>query len=149
MKTLMCNHCGLPIQIPEEYAYFKSVEHNANWAVAHGASYTLFRAPRARQGVHSQWEKVAATSRMLQRQRHQESLPSLSRPAQSYSEAQIWALRHNSLVIPSISQARVVQMLRMPLDLLVSRCFRPHCQLSHGNFHRFLPLPLHVLGGLR
>ena len=28
MKTLMCNHCGLPIQIPKEYAHVKSVENN-------------------------------------------------------------------------------------------------------------------------
>lgn len=27
MKTLPCNHCGLPIEIPEKYARAKSAEH--------------------------------------------------------------------------------------------------------------------------
>ena len=44
-----------------------SIEHNANWAVAHHASFSLFLSQMAPSSVDRQWEKVHAARHMLQR----------------------------------------------------------------------------------
>ena len=59
--------CAFSAAAGESSSLHVSVEHNANWAVAHGLSFTLFRSPMAPAGVHGQWEKVHALQRMLER----------------------------------------------------------------------------------
>jgi len=59
--------CVYTSAVGEASALRASLEHNANWAVAHGATFTLFTGVMARQGLHSQWEKVYATRHMLER----------------------------------------------------------------------------------
>ena len=44
----------------------RAVEHNANWAMLHGCSFTLFHSHMVEDAdLESRWEKVAATRRML------------------------------------------------------------------------------------
>lgn len=59
--------CAYTTAVGEAAALRATLEHNANWAVAHGATFSLFRLAMAAPGLHSQWEKVHATKRMLER----------------------------------------------------------------------------------
>ena len=60
--------CAFTVSVGEATALRRGLEHNANWAVAHGVSFTLFldRMTNA-SSVHPQWEKVAAAQQMLAR----------------------------------------------------------------------------------
>ena len=59
--------CVFTAAVGEASYLLTSIEHNANWAVAHRCSFTLFTAKLAGPRLHPQWEKVFATERMLQR----------------------------------------------------------------------------------
>lgn len=58
--------CAFTTAIDSATSLLVGIEHNANWAVSHGCSFTLFRAPMAKAGVHHQWQKVLAAQRMLE-----------------------------------------------------------------------------------
>lgn len=60
--------CVFTAAVGDAAGLLASVEHNANWAVAHSSSFTLFRSRMARAGVDRQWEKVLAARHMLQRE---------------------------------------------------------------------------------
>lgn len=59
--------CAFTAAVGEASALHSALEHNANWAVAHGSSYTLFTAPLAPAVLNPQWEKVFAARQMLDR----------------------------------------------------------------------------------
>ena len=60
--------CAFAAAVGESAILTASIEHNANWANAHGTSFTLFRKPSVVTGVHPQWEKVSALRQLLQRE---------------------------------------------------------------------------------
>lgn len=57
--------CVFTAAVGEAVQLLTTIQHNANWAVAHGASFTLFSTPMARNTSNSQWEKVLAARHML------------------------------------------------------------------------------------
>ena len=59
--------CVFTAAVDEASKLTAALEHNANWAVAHGSSFSLFRSHMARKGVDRQWEKVIAARHMLHR----------------------------------------------------------------------------------
>ena len=59
--------CVFSTAIGQSVDLLDGVVHNANWAVAHGATFTLFRGRSAGSNVHLQWEKVIAAQSMLRR----------------------------------------------------------------------------------
>ena len=59
--------CVFTAAVGESAHLHVSIEHNANWAVAHGCSFSLFTNKLAGPKLHPQWEKVFATQHMLKR----------------------------------------------------------------------------------
>ena len=59
--------CVFSSAVGESSSLLTAIEHNANWAVAHGSTFSAFLSPMARPGVHRQWEKVLAAVRILER----------------------------------------------------------------------------------
>ena len=60
--------CAFTVAVGDSAQLLSGVVHNANWAVAHGSSFTLFRSKMVEDAqLESRWEKVAATRLMLQR----------------------------------------------------------------------------------
>jgi hypothetical protein len=57
--------CAFTVAVGESSELRASITHNANWAVAHGCSFTLFRTKMASTAVHGQWEKVHALEKIL------------------------------------------------------------------------------------
>lgn len=58
--------CVYSIAVGRASDLFEGITHNANWAVAHGASFTLFRSRVARQ-QHPSWEKAFRARELVSR----------------------------------------------------------------------------------
>jgi hypothetical protein len=60
--------CVFTVAVADASELFDAVVHNANWANAHGSTFTLFRSKMVEDAeLESRWEKVAAARRMLHR----------------------------------------------------------------------------------
>ena len=60
--------CAFTVALGDALSLTAGIEHNANWAVAHGGSFTLFRTQMSKPGLWRNWDKVLGARRMLQRQ---------------------------------------------------------------------------------
>ncbi|KAL1499742.1 hypothetical protein AB1Y20_012429 [Prymnesium parvum] len=59
--------CAFTVAVGAAASLRVAVEHNANWAVAHAASFTLFGARLGAAGPCANWEKPLAAARLLRR----------------------------------------------------------------------------------
>ena len=59
--------CVFSVALGDALSLLPGIEHNANWAIAHGSSFTLFRRQMSKPGLWRNWDKVLAAQRMLQR----------------------------------------------------------------------------------
>ena len=59
--------CVFTVAVSRSLELLAGIEHNANWAVAHDSSFTLFRTNMVSAGLHNSWQRVTAARGLLSR----------------------------------------------------------------------------------
>lgn len=59
--------CAFSVVVGDAVHLIIGAEHNANWIITHGGTFTLFRTQMIDDGLHHSWERVTAAGQLLRR----------------------------------------------------------------------------------